>query len=204
MPSPHFAPPTEFARLLAEARAGSPDALGRVLMECRDYLLLTADRKLDPELRCKASASDLVQETFLEAQRDFARFQGERTEELLAWLCQILFHNVANATRRYRDTEKRAVDRERSFAAGEAGMLREVAGDTPTPSARVAAGEETAALESALSQLPEHYRRVLHLRYQEKQPFAQIGAAMNCSSEAARKLWARAVIHLQKMLGGVP
>ena len=29
MPSPHSAPLTEFARLLAETRAGSPEALGQ-------------------------------------------------------------------------------------------------------------------------------------------------------------------------------
>ena len=195
MPSPHFRDQTEFGRLLAEARAGSPDALGRILMECREYLLLTADRKLDPELRRKTSASDLVQETFLEAQRDFARFEGERTEELLAWLCQILFHNLANTARCYHGTEKRAVDREGNLA-----RLPEVADETPTPSRRAASREATAALESALSQLPENYRRVLSLRYQEKQSFAQIGATLSCSSEAARKLWARAVRSLQKML----
>ncbi len=191
MSAPHFLEETEFARLLTEARAGSPDALGRALMECRDYLLLAADRKLDAELRRKISASDLVQETFLEAQRDFAGFRSERTEEWLAWLCQILFHNVANAARRYRGAEKRALDRERPLAGGEneAGRLPEVAGDTPSPSARAIAHEETAALEAALSRLPEHYRRVLHLRYQEKQTFAQIGATLNCSSESVRKLW---------------
>jgi len=195
MPSSPFTDRTEFARLLAEARSGSPDALGRVLMECRDYLLLVADRKLDPELRCKASASDIVQETFLEAQRDFACFQGERTEELLAWLCQILFHNVANASRCYHGTEKRAVDRECEMR-----LLPEVADDAPTPSTRAASREETTALESALSQLPENYRRVLSLRYQEKRSFVQIGEALSCSTEAARKLWARAVSRLQKML----
>jgi RNA polymerase sigma-70 factor (ECF subfamily) len=195
MPSSHFRDHTEFGRLLAKARAGSPDALGRILMECREYLLLTADRKLDPELRRKASASDLVQETFLEAQRDFVRFQGERTEELLAWLCQILHHNVANAARCYHGTEKRAVDRESNPV-----RLPEVADDTPTPSRRAASREESTALESALSQLPENYRRVLHLRYQEKQSFAQIGVTLSCSAEAARKLWGRAVRSLQKTL----
>jgi hypothetical protein len=51
MPSPEFTDLPEFARVLAEARAGSPDALGRVLMDCRDYLLLAAGRKLGPDLQ---------------------------------------------------------------------------------------------------------------------------------------------------------
>ncbi len=64
----------------------------------------------------------------------------------------------------------------------------------------MAAREEVAALESALSRLPKHYRHVLYLRYQEKQTFAQIGEMLSCSAEAARKLEARAVSRLQKML----
>lgn len=187
-----FREATAFARLLAEARAGSSDALGRALMACRDDLLRAADRKLDPELRRKVSAADLVQETFLEALRRFVRFQGKRREELRAWLGQILFHIVANEVRRYRDTEKRAVDREQP--------LREMIGGTPHPSDRLADDEETAALAKALSQLPEYYRRVLHLRSQEKQKYAQIGATLHCSAGAARKIWERGVNHLKKLL----
>lgn len=192
MPSSDFTDARAFARLLMEARMGSSDALGRALMECHDYLLRAADCKLDPELRQKASSADLVQETYLEALRDFARFQGERMEELQAWLCQILFYNVANTVRRYRDTAKRAVERELP--------LQEMTSDTPRPIDRVAAREEAMALVSALSRLPEHYRRLLFLRYQEQQTYAQIGATLNCSAESARKLWTRAVILLRKML----
>src|SRR5271163_4886949 len=90
-------------RLLADARAGSRDALGGILEGCRRYLLAIAERQLDPDLRSKGGASDLVQETFLEAQRDFARFQGSSAEELRAWLRQVLLHNVGAFTRRYRD-----------------------------------------------------------------------------------------------------
>ena len=60
---------------LAAARAGSREALGQILQACRGYLLLLAERELAPDLRAKGGASDLVQETFLEAQKDFAHFQ---------------------------------------------------------------------------------------------------------------------------------
>jgi len=98
--------------LLAAARSGSRESLGKLLETCRNYLSLVAQREIDSDLRAKGGASDLVQETFLEAQRDFARFQGCSEDELLAWLRQILLHNVANFTRRYRDTRKREVSRE--------------------------------------------------------------------------------------------
>src|ERR687883_158141 len=102
-----MAQPGDVARGLAEARAGSREALGRVLEACRGYLLLVAERELAPDLRPKGGASDLVQQTFLEAQRDFARFRGDSEEELLAWLRRLLLHNVADFSRRFHGTGKR-------------------------------------------------------------------------------------------------
>src|SRR5438874_1673797 len=53
-----------FAEWLPAARNGSAQALGDALEACRVYLLAVAEHELDPELRGKGGASDLVQETF--------------------------------------------------------------------------------------------------------------------------------------------
>ena len=74
--------PGEVACSLADARAGSREALGRALDACRGYLLLVAQGELAPDLRAKGGASDLVQETLLEAYRDFALFHGGSEGEL--------------------------------------------------------------------------------------------------------------------------
>src|SRR5262249_55874289 len=146
---------------LDAARTGSRDAMGRVLETYRAYLLLVADRELDPKLQAKGGASDLVQETFMEAQRDFGRFHGTTDGELRAWLRQLLLHNVANFARRYRGTGKRQVDREVGLAGD--GPLPDPAAvlpaGTPTPSAWAMAGEQDAELHRALELLPEDYRR---------------------------------------------
>src|SRR5579871_1471767 len=92
-------------RWLAAARAGSNDALGQALEACRDYLLLIAQQEMDLQLRAKGGASDIVQETFLEAQRAFENFQGTSEEELRAWLRRILLNNLGDFTRRYRESD---------------------------------------------------------------------------------------------------
>ncbi len=63
----------DFAAALRRARAGDPEALGDVLSRCRGYLLAMAQAEMQADLRPKAAASDLVQETLLEGQRDFDR-----------------------------------------------------------------------------------------------------------------------------------
>jgi RNA polymerase sigma-70 factor, ECF subfamily len=110
-----------------------------------------------------------LQETFLEAQRDFAGFHGGSEEELQAWLRQLLLHNVANFARRYRGTGKRRLDREVALepetpsGQGDRGL----AADTLSPSGRVIAAEEVQALQAALARLPDDYRQVIVWRYQE-------------------------------------
>jgi RNA polymerase sigma-70 factor (ECF subfamily) len=195
--------PHDISPQLDAARTGSLDALGRVLESYRAYLLLVADRELDPKLQAKGGASDLVQETFLEAQRDFGRFHGTTDGELRAWLRQLLLHNVANFARRYRGTDKRRLNREVGLAgdssADPAGAL---SAGTPTPSQWAMAGEQDVELRRALEGLSEDYRYVLLLRYQEELSFDEIAQRMGRSAGAVRKLWLRAVERLRRELEG--
>jgi RNA polymerase sigma-70 factor (ECF subfamily) len=184
---------------LLAARAGSRDALGQALEACRHYLLRIAREELDSILQAKASPSDLVQETFLEAQRDFAEFQGRTEGELLAWLRQALLHNLANLARHYRATAKRQVEREVNLPAGSRGGT-EPADTGPTPSARLQASERQQQVERALERLPPDYREVITLRNQARHSFEEIGRIMNRSADAARRLWSRAIERLQDEL----
>src|SRR6516162_3803839 len=104
-------------RLLGLARAGSGPALGQLLELYRDYLTLLARLQISRRLQSKVDASDLVQETFLQAHEHFARFRGGTEGELVAWLRQILATTLANLVRHYCGTQRRDVRLERDLAA---------------------------------------------------------------------------------------
>jgi RNA polymerase sigma-70 factor (ECF subfamily) len=197
---------SERDRFLIDARAGSPEALGRALEAYRGYLLLMAEKKLGADVRAKGGASDLVQETFLEAQRDFGRFRGESRGEFRVWLRRILLNNLGVFTSRYRDTDKRDVAREVGFigAGGRGGPLFDVAASTASPSAKVAAREHSKSLHAALARLPEDYRRVINLRYEGNLTFEEIGREIGRSPDAARKVWARAMESLRDLWASSP
>jgi RNA polymerase sigma-70 factor (ECF subfamily) len=192
--------------LLSLVRAGSREALGQLLDGYRDYLLLIAQRELDPDLKAKGGASDLVQETFLEAQRDFAQFHGETEGELLAWLRQLLLNNVANHTRHFRDAAKRDVNRELSLEGDRSSFnpAAGVADSAPSPSDVAVQHEQAEAVECALARLPDDYREVLHLRYREELPFEEVARRLGRSVNAARKLWARALERFQEEMRTPP
>src|SRR4051794_17576727 len=103
------APGPDPERLLAAVRAGDRQALGPLLEQYRNYLALLARVQIGRRLRGKVDDSDLIQETFLEAHRNFDRFRGASEAELVSWLRQILAANLANLVRRYYGTKRRDV-----------------------------------------------------------------------------------------------
>jgi RNA polymerase sigma-70 factor, ECF subfamily len=193
---------SDLAQLLSQARRGSAEALGEALQACRAYLLVVAQAELDTSLRAKGGASDIVQETFLEAQRDFARFSGQSEEEFLAWLRRVLLHNLSSFNRRYRATEKRKLAREVVLPSEDKSGVAALplADSGPSPSVRAMAHEREGAVRAALEQLPEDYQQVIGLRYDQGLSFDEIATRMNRTPNAARKLWSRAVERLQQLL----
>jgi RNA polymerase sigma-70 factor (ECF subfamily) len=195
-------PDDQVTRWIRQARAGSSEALGDLLQSCRGFLLQIARAELDPRLHAKGGASDLVQETFLEAQRDFHAFQGDSETDLLAWLRQRLRFRVAKFVRTYRQTAKRAAGREvRLQLSSSRAVGNEPVANQASPSEHVLADERDRAIEDLLERLPEEYRLVLRLRYREGLGFDAIGAALGRTPNAARKLWARAVEQIRHDLG---
>lgn len=128
---------------IAAGRDGSASAQGTLFERFRVYLLLAAKRELDPALRAKLGASDLVQETFLHAQQGFEQFRGQSEEELAAWLHQILRHNAGQAVRRFRLAAKRDVRRELPLAEIDDDAARQyLAGDAAQLATALAAARE--------------------------------------------------------------
>lgn len=195
---------TETGLLLAAARDGDGAARGRLLESFRRYLTLLARIQIDRTLRVKLAESDVVQETFLEAHRDFHSFHGANSAELAGWLRTILAHNLANQVRRYRGTKRRDIRLERGLVAAlgrssvELGAALVAPGRSP---AEEAANCEAALLiADSLSKLPDDYREVLILRNLEELTFPEVAARMERTEDAVKKLWARALAKVKLFL----
>ena len=183
--------------LIALAQAGSSEALGRLLEQSRRHLLALASRGLDARAQPRESPSDVVQQTFLEAQRDFRQFGGNEPGQLQRWLERILRTTLADLRNRHR-RQRRRVDRERPIPDRNQPGYQALAADLPSPPDEAAAREETERLAQALNKLPEHYRRVIELRSLQQRPFAEVAGVLQVSEDAARMRWFRAVDALRQ------
>lgn len=187
------------SNLIRRIRAGEECAREQLFDRYRHYLKLLADVQLGRHLRAKCEASDLVQQTLLEAHRDFERFTGKHEGELLAWLRRILANNLYNEAR-YHAAQQRAANREVSLEQLQAGidsssmtLGRCLADDVPTPSKIAAHHEDVVSMADALAHLPEDYQQVLLLRIFEGQPAEEVARHMNRSPGAIRMLQLRAL-----------
>jgi RNA polymerase sigma-70 factor (ECF subfamily) len=201
MPSTHAALPAPlFDVLVAEARAGSRDALGRLLAPWWPWLARLAAAYIPRRLRAKNDPADLVQETMLEAQRGFARFHGRAPEALVGWLTGILRHRGLHFRRRFRGRTMRAAANEVSLDALEPDdpVLEALVDPAPVPSDVVIAREVREALDEALLKLPPDAQSVLRWRYWDGLSWKEIGRRLGCTGEAARQRYLRAIGWMQQ------
>ncbi len=187
--------------LLRRAQAGDRMALGQLLAMYHDYLALLARLQIGQRLQGKVDASDLVQETFLKAHRDFGQFRGASEAELVSWLRQILAGNLAHTVRRYCGTQGRDVRLERELAnelnESSRALDQGLVGRHSSPSQRASRREQSVLLAGALARLPEDYREVIVLSHLQGLSFPEVARRMGRTLDSVKNLWARALARLR-------
>jgi RNA polymerase sigma-70 factor (ECF subfamily) len=195
------------AQLLADARRGDREAVGNLLALYRNYLHLLARTQIDLHLQGRADPSDVVQETMLEAFRDFAQFRGRTEAELLAWLRRMLIHNLGRLVETHLRAQKRNARREVSLqrrldelATSSARVDAALVSQGTSVSIRAEQRERAALLADQLARLKPEYREVIVLRNLEGLSFEEVARRMRRTSGAVRMLWLRALDHLKQFL----
>lgn len=191
---------------------GDTEAFGELLEDYRAYLMVLAKRYLDNRIRGRVDESDVVQVTFLEAQRDLKSFRGTQIEELLGWLRHILRNNVSSAHQKHLYTQKRSAGREVSNSPTDSrpAITDMAPSETTSPSQRVIKDEAAFFLANCLEELPETQQEALRLRYVEGCSLKEIAERMNKTEMAAAGLLKRGLQALRSQMisdsssGGYP
>ena len=195
-------------QLLQWARDGDEAAFAHLLALYRNYLAVLARVHIDQQLQSKADRSDLVQETLMQAHKDFHQFRGSSEAELIAWLRKIMATKGAKLARRFYGTQRRDVqlerrlgeDLERSASAIETAL----ADSALSPSQTAIRRERAVLLADALALLADDYCEVMILHHLEGRPMAEVAVRMGRSVNAVQKLWARALIKMRHIMGDEP
>lgn len=193
------------AALLKLAIDGNRSCLEALLTKHAGYLKVLSRSQLDSRLARRVSIADLVQDTLLEAFRDFRSFTGTTPAEFTGWLRMILIHNADREVERHIKTAKRDLRREQPLADSVyrmnesncrlSGLLVDA---NRGPASEAEHQDLLVQMANAIERLPDDYRDVIILRHLESLNFGEIAKRMERSPGAARMLWMRAIGNLRE------
>ena len=173
------------------------------LNQYRNYLKLLVDMQLNPRLKIKEDDSDIVQQTMLEAHRDFAGFRGKTNDELKAWLKVILTNNLHSVARHYgRDKRdpRREVSLQDQLDQSSAMLHRQLVAEQSSPSAKMMKQERSEQLADALLKLLDDERSAVVLKHFHSWSVAEIAQHLGRTQEAVAGLLRRGLKKLRDHL----
>jgi RNA polymerase sigma-70 factor, ECF subfamily len=179
-----------------------PARTSEQLEQFRQYLVLLAETRMNPRLRQRVDASDIVQQTLLEAHEGLAGFNGNSPEQLLAWLRRILSHNLSDA-RRGLARAKRDIARQISLdqAMDRSSMqLEALAASQSSPSQKAQRHERAVQLAAVMAEMPDAQRQALILQHWHGWSLAEIADHLDRSPAAVAGLLRRGLAHLRTRL----
>ncbi|HEV3142667.1 MAG TPA: RNA polymerase sigma factor [Gemmataceae bacterium] len=175
----------------------------RPLERFRDYLCLLARLQLDAGLQSKLDASDVVQQTLLEACQALPNFRGHSDGELAVFLRRILANNLTDAVRRF-GAGARNVTLERSLQAGieqsSSRLEAWLAAEQSSPSEQAMNREQLIRLASALAELPADQRKAVELHHLKGWSLGEVAEQMGRSKAAVMGLVFRGLKKLRALL----
>jgi RNA polymerase sigma-70 factor, ECF subfamily len=182
----------------------SDDAQPPKLDDFRDYLIVLARTKIPMDMRGQLDASDIVQETLLEAHTKRHQFQGTEAASLAAWLRKMLSFNLIDkfrAQRRLKRDTGKEVSLEGSLEESSLRLDAWLASNQSSPSLQMQRHELALSLASKLEKLPEFQRDAVRMRYIQGMTIAEISDCMGKTPTAVAGLLKRGLEGLREIMG---
>jgi len=177
--------------LIERIKNGDHEAFSALFKKHRPRLAVLIHYRLSPELRRFFEVDDILQETFLEAFRDFDQFTYESLGSFMSWLARISDHVMADLARSQGRQKRHAAEilrfRSESNPAGAEPI------DSRTPSRIFAEEEGLQELVVKLNALPENYRQAIVLVKVEGLTTKEAAARLGKTSESMALLLHRAL-----------
>ena len=191
--------------LVDRLRRGDGRSLAALMGRHRDRLRRLVEFRLDVRLRGRVSASDVLQEAYIDALKRLPHFVKDPDVPFFVWLRTVTIQRLIQCHRQHLTAQARDAGRERSLRgvrgmeASADGMAALVGNDT-SPSQAAERMETRARVRAALDQLPPGDREVLALRHFEERSNREVAALLGIEPAAASKRYVRAIERLKRLL----
>jgi RNA polymerase sigma-70 factor (ECF subfamily) len=182
--------------LLDRAVAGEPAALNQLVAQLRPHV----EKQLLRYPVADEDRRDLLQATLMQVIRRVGSFRGDSS--FSTWLFRVTANEalmMMRSQRRHRARVLEGLDLEELAALPAANDAHEERADV-----NAAARERDAFVRQALAELPDDYRRVVTLHYEDDLPLQEIADRLDVSESAVRSRLHRARSRLRSILSQSP
>ena len=192
--------------LLQHADARDPHALGALLEQHRERLLQIVAFRMDPRVKRRVDAADVVQDAFVEATRRMADQQRDQRLPFFLWLRLLTLQCLAEQHRRHLGAQARDAGRDVSIfsaalpQATSAVIAAQLLGGLTSPSQAAIRVETRLTVEEKLNAMDATDREVLVLRHFEKLSNHETANVLNLQPSAASNRFIRALKKLKSEL----
>jgi RNA polymerase sigma-70 factor (ECF subfamily) len=199
------APQTE--QLLQRAKSGDAAAVNDLLNRHRDALRRLVELRLDPAIKRRVDASDIVQDVLVEANRRLNDYLVDPAMPFHLWLRHMAKDRLIDAHRRHRQAQRRSTDREQPLVAPGAvdqstiELAAQLRDRELTPAAAATWQETLRRFQAAVEQLDETDREVILMRHFEQFSNQDVAQSLGITGAAASMRYLRAVRRLRSLLG---
>jgi RNA polymerase sigma-70 factor (ECF subfamily) len=193
--------PADTESLLRRLQSGDAKALDRLFTQHRPYLRRVVELRLDPKLRARVDASDVVQETELEVARRIDDYLRRQPMSFRLWLRKTAKERVLMVHRRHLQACRRAAGREVPLPEGSSiALAQQLLAGGPSPS-RAARRRDTARqVRQAVGALDEADHEIILMRNFEELTNQEVAEALAIAPAAASKRYGRALLRLKDVL----
>jgi RNA polymerase sigma-70 factor (ECF subfamily) len=200
----------EAGTLLQRASAGDVLAWGALLVQHEQRLERMVAFRLDPRVRRRVDASDVVQEAFLAATDHREDYFRHPPMPVFLWLRGIVGNKLLEIHRHHLGTKQRDAAREVPLNpylapdATSAALLEQLSGHATGPGTAAARSEVKLRLRGVLDNMDAIDREVLALRHFEQLTNEEAAAVLGIQERAAAKRYVRALKRLKDILAAMP
>lgn len=198
----------EIEHLLTRAGDGDRAALDELFARHRDRLTRMIRMRLDRRVQGRVDASDVIQETHVEAFERFPEFLRQRKLPFFLWLRFLAGQKVIQLHRHHLGAQRRDPRQEVRLHGGplpeatSTALAQQLLGGYTGPSEAAARAELRLRLEEALNAMEPVDREILALRHFEQLSNAEAARELGLEEAAASKRYVRALRRLKGVLAG--
>jgi RNA polymerase sigma-70 factor (ECF subfamily) len=187
--------------LLQQAQAGDGQAFEDLFARHRAYLHQVVTLRLDPRIRPRIDASDVVQEAQLEAFRRLGDYLKRRPMAFRLWLRKTAEERLLMLDRFHRRVQGRTVNREVGLPDKSAfALVQQLFAGGSSPSKRLEQSETARRVNEVLGKLSETDREILLMRNLEALSNQEVAEVLQIEPVAASQRYGRALLRLRKGL----